>query len=160
MTTSHHYHQYAYDMINLAIYAQKMYNVISSNSLSLYRTLFFESFSSVYSLTRLPYYKIIWNKWYSIRLLFKTILSLMNRLQHDYFWHKVLFRHLFYWNQRQRKLRAVRWRNISDINNKYIHYGSRPNALFNKLCSMTCFWNIENPKMSWLYNKYHDETII
>ena len=46
MTTSHHYHQYAYDMINLAIYAQKMYNVISSNSLSLYRTLFFKSFSS------------------------------------------------------------------------------------------------------------------
>ena len=98
MTTSHHYHQYAYDMINLAIYAQKMYNVISSNSLSLYRTLFFESFSSVYSLTRLPYYKIIWNKWYSLRLIFKQILSLMNRLQHDYFWHKVLFRHLFYWN--------------------------------------------------------------
>ena len=51
MTTSHHYHQYAYDMINLAIYTPKICNVISSNSLSLYKTLFFKSFSNIYLLT-------------------------------------------------------------------------------------------------------------
>ena len=54
MTTSHHYHQYVYDMINLAIYTPKICNVISSNSLSLYKTLFFKSFSNVY-LNRLDF---------------------------------------------------------------------------------------------------------
>ena len=49
-------------------------------------------------------------------------------------------------NHHQRRLQAIRWRNISNINNKYIHYGNRPNAFPRSIGITTRFVKIDKFK--------------